>query len=293
MKKINFHTHTFRCGHAVGDEEAMIKAAVANGIEELGFSDHIPLPHYRCHILNGIRYTIKDFHAFIVAIKTLFTNGPDMRMPYQEKSRHLSSVKKLKVKYAEKIKIYQGFEAEYFEEYLDYYQELLDSGEVDYLILGNHFNKYSVHSCYYGKTNITNQEIIKYKNDLIKAMDTDLFSYIAHPDLFMIGKVKFDKFCENITREICQKALEKDIPLEVNAGGIRRGLRKVGDEMLYPYTNDYFFDIVGEMGCKVIIGIDSHSPADFNPEIDKKITNFVKKHNLNIVDKLELKKGKK
>lgn len=27
------------------------------------------------------------------------------------------------------------------------------------------------------------------------------------------------------------KALEKDVPLEVNAGGIRRGYRKVGDEI--------------------------------------------------------------
>lgn len=290
MKKTNYHTHTFRCGHAVGDEEAMVKAAIADGIEELGFSDHIPLPHYRWHILKGMRYALNDFHALGVAIKTLFTNGPDMRMPYQQKELHLKTVKELKEKYVDQIKIYQGFEAEYFEEYLEYYQELLSSGEVDYLILGHHFNKYSIHSCYYGKNKITNQEIIEYKNDLLKAMDTDLFSYVAHPDLFMIGKVKFDEFCENITREICQKALEKDIPLEINAGGIRRGLRRVDDEMLYPYTNDYFFKIVGEMGCKVIIGIDGHSPNDFNSEIDNKLKDFIKKHNLILVDNLKLKK---
>ena len=101
---------------------------------------------------------------------------------------------------------------------------------------------------------------------MLKALDTNLFSYVAHPDLFMVGKVYFDELCENITREICQKALEKDVPLEVNAGGIRRGYRKVGDEIQYPYPNSHFFDIVGEVGCKVILGIDAHSPDDFNQD---------------------------
>lgn len=293
MMKTNFHTHTFRCGHALGNEEAMVKSAIKNDILELGFSDHIPLPHYRLHILKGLPYTLKELRAFLVAVKTIYTNGPAMRMPYYSKKEHLDEVKRVKEKYKEKIKVYQGFEAEYFENYLQYYQNLLDSGEVDYLILGNHFNKYSIHTRYYGKLHITNEEIISYKNDLIQAMDTNLFSYIAHPDLFMIGKVNFDNFCENITREICLKALENDIPLEINGGGIRRGLRKAGDEMLYPYPNSHFFEIAGEIGCKVILGIDAHAPADFNDKIYKDLYEFAKKHHLNIVDKFEFKKGRK
>lgn len=292
MMKTNFHTHTFRCGHAVGDEEAMIKSAIDNGIEILGFSDHIPLPNYRFHILKGIPHTLKDFRSFNVAIKTIITNGPSMRMPYHNKKIHISEVKRLKRKYKNKISIYQGFEAEYFEEYLDYYQGLLDSKEIDYLILGHHFNKYSIHTCYYGKLDITDEEIIKYKNDLLKAMDTNLFSYVAHPDLFMIGKKKFDNFCETITQEICQKSLEKGIPLEINAGGIRRGLRKVGNEMLYPYPNSHFFEIAGKMKCKVVLGIDAHSPKDFNDEGFKLLNDFANKYHLNVIDKFEFKMGK-
>ena len=36
MKKTNYHTHTYRCGHANGNEEDMIQAAIDMGIEELG-----------------------------------------------------------------------------------------------------------------------------------------------------------------------------------------------------------------------------------------------------------------
>ena len=282
MMKTNFHTHTFRCGHAVGNEEAMVKSAIEEGIEVLGFSEHVPLP----------RYTLNHFRSFAVACKAIITNGPAMRMPYKDKQLHLEEVKRLKEKYCDQIAIYQGFEAEYFEEYLDYYQGLLNSGEADYLILGNHFNKYTVHTRYYGKMDISDEEIISYKNDLLKALDTNLFSYVAHPDLFMVGKVYFDELCENITREICQKALEKDVPLEVNAGGIRRGYRKVGDEIQYPYPNSHFFDIVGEVGCKVILGIDAHSPDDFNQDDFEALEKFAWRHKLNVINIPEFKKGK-
>lgn len=290
--KTNFHTHTFRCGHAVGNEETMVKAAIEEDFEVLGFSEHIPLPKYSKHIIKGMPYTFKNLRSFAVACKAILTGGPGMRMPYKDKQVHLDEVKRLKAAYADKITIYQGFEAEYFEEYLDYYQSLLTNGEVDYLILGNHFNKYTVHTRYYGRIDISDEDIINYKNDLLKAMDTDLFTYIAHPDLFMVGKVYFDDLCESITREICQKALEKDVCLEVNAGGIRRGYRKVGDEIQYPYPNTHFFDIVSEYGCKVILGIDGHTPDDFNQDDIEALEKFAWRHKLNLISMPEFKKGK-
>lgn len=39
MKKmINYHTHTYRCGHAVGNECEMIEAALHEGYQEIGLS---------------------------------------------------------------------------------------------------------------------------------------------------------------------------------------------------------------------------------------------------------------
>ena len=54
MKKTNFHTHTYRCGHANGSEEEMVCSAIKMGIEELGISEHVPLPHYRQHLLKSL-----------------------------------------------------------------------------------------------------------------------------------------------------------------------------------------------------------------------------------------------
>ena len=40
MIKTNWHTHTSRCGHAVGTDEEYVQAAIQGGLTTLGFSDH-------------------------------------------------------------------------------------------------------------------------------------------------------------------------------------------------------------------------------------------------------------
>ena len=48
MLTANYHTHTYRCGHA-GDypDEAYVQAAVQAGYKVLGMSDHTPWPFKR------------------------------------------------------------------------------------------------------------------------------------------------------------------------------------------------------------------------------------------------------
>ncbi|MFV0395531.1 MAG: histidinol-phosphatase [Coprobacillaceae bacterium] len=291
MTKTNFHTHTFRCGHAVGNEEAMIQSAIENKIEILGMSCHVPLPKYRWHLLKGMPYAMKNMQAWKSFCKAMVHNGPAMRMPYKMKKKHQINIKKMQEEHKDIITIYQGYEAEYFRNYLSYYQEMLDSKEVEYLILGHHFDKYSVHTKYYGRIGITNAEIEQYKDDVVEAFDTGLFSYLAHPDLFMVGKVHWDEFCDRITREICLKAKETNTPLEINGGGMRRGLRQVDDEMVYPYPNTHFWKIASEIGNDVVIGLDAHSPEDINDNVYDKLWKFANSHNLRVIDTFPFKKG--
>ncbi len=42
MPDFNLHTHTARCRHAVGTDEAYVQAAIKAGFKVLGFSDHCP-----------------------------------------------------------------------------------------------------------------------------------------------------------------------------------------------------------------------------------------------------------
>ena len=44
MLKNNYHTHSKYCNHAIGEMEDYVLVAINNNFEELGFTDHMPVP---------------------------------------------------------------------------------------------------------------------------------------------------------------------------------------------------------------------------------------------------------
>lgn len=231
-----YHTHTKRCGHAIGEDEEYVLEAIAAGVRKMGFSDHIMLPSF---------------------------SQPGIRGDYALLDDYLNSVKYLKEKYKDKIKISCGFEAEYSPNFVSYYKLLLESGKIDYLILGQHFN-FSNNTVldYYGHIH-DKEQLFKYRDQVVEAMSTGLFSFLAHPDLYMSSYEKFDVHAKNVAMAICKASLEYNIPLEINLAGIRKGLVQVGNEKRYLYPYLPFWKVVAKYKCKVIIGVDAHNPHDF------------------------------
>src|SRR5918998_5665350 len=43
---VDYHTHHFRCGHASGQMDDYVEAAIAAGLDEIGLSDHSPIYHF-------------------------------------------------------------------------------------------------------------------------------------------------------------------------------------------------------------------------------------------------------
>ena len=92
--KANYHTHTARCGHAEGTDEAYVRAAIAQGFEELGFSDQVPWPY-----------------------RSGYTH-PRVRMHIDRLDEYVSSIRALADRYADQIRVRVGFECEHFPEYI-------------------------------------------------------------------------------------------------------------------------------------------------------------------------------
>ena len=66
----NFHTHTSRCHHAVGEDREYVEAAIARGIKTLGFSDHSP------YLFDGDYYSHfrmrpEEFEGYIKSLLSL------------------------------------------------------------------------------------------------------------------------------------------------------------------------------------------------------------------------------
>ncbi len=236
MIPYNFHTHTKRCGHAVGEDEDYVIEAIAAGVRVLGFSDHIMQPGV---VQNGIRGTFDELPGY------------------------LESIRSLKHKYQDRIKIMIGFEAEYAVAFVDFYKELLETKQVDYLILGQHY-KYREKTIinYFGNAH-EKESLYEYRDLVVAALHSGMFKCVAHPDLYMASYTSFDTHAKKVAIDICKASLETDVPLEINLAGLRYGLRTIGGIQRYTYPFTQFWKVAAKMGCKVIIGVDAHNPNDF------------------------------
>lgn len=271
MKKIysNYHTHTFRCGHALEnkDEEYVLKA-IELGYKNLGFSDHGPFKN------------IID---------------PGMRMDFENGFKdYLSSLLSLKEKYKNKINLYIGLELEYIKERDSYYKELFDVYHLDYLIIGQHM-KYDLDGKkeFYFKKDNRISDYIKYKNDLIDGINSGYFAYVCHPDLFFNHINKITPEIDSIIDEICLTALRKNIPLEININGETNNKFNALKKGNLHYPSIYFFTRANELGNKFIFGVDAHAPFDFDKIDYDYFDYFLKETRINkdnIVNNLEFKK---
>lgn len=253
----NYHTHTARCFHAKGTDEEYVISAIEAGYEEIGFADHCPW----------------NFDGDFVS---------GMRMHKDEFPSYCESVKGLKEKYKDKISIKLGLECEYFPKYFPWLRKKLEEYGVDYIILGHHFSGDEIGGKYNGALR-SQSELEIYKNDIISALDENIFSYIAHPDIFMRGYDSFDIKCEEISRAIIEKAVEKKVPLEYNLLGLSHGIndRKPG----YPHPS--FWKIAAEYKPLTVIGIDAHHPDAYKEKaIYEKAVSDLKNLGLEITDKI-------
>lgn len=226
--RVNYHTHTNRCGHANGEDEQYVKAAIEAGFEVLGFSDHVPF---------------ENIHA------------PLDRMDFDQMGSYVESILDLKKKYADQIEIKLGFEIEYYPEQNDYYKKLRRF--CDYLILGQHYRDLSA----YGYDNYNDDEDLKvYTRQLVEGMQSGLVDIVAHPEYFMLGRNRWNAACEEAAHAIAKTASETGIPLEINLNGIRFGQRDYDGIKAFPYPFLPFWEIVSMYPVKVLYGLDAHQP---------------------------------
>ena len=254
MQKLEYcyHTHTSRCGHAVGEDEEYVKSAIEAGVKRLGFSDHVFFP--AGFEQEGIRGAITELNDY------------------------LSSIHLLKEKYKDQIDIKVGFEAEFCRDFVDYYEFLLKE-KVDYLIMGQHCYEADGEIYWYLYQDCPIKNIKKYVDDVIEGLKTGMFKYLAHPDHFMMSQRDWNEGLEKESRRLLKACEELNIPIEINMCGMRR---KNYNEVNYSYPNINFFNLVKDYNLKVVLGYDAHSPSSFFDGTYEHAVDFAKRTGLKI-----------
>lgn len=222
--KTNYHTHTYRCNHALPGERRYVEAAVRAGFSVLGFADHVPQP------FRGSYYST-------------------MRMRPEETEGYINTLKALRHDFRGEIDIHIGFEAEYYPDLFSDLLSMLAPYEYEYLILGQHFLGNEQGEFYLGSGFDDEATLVRYVDQCTEAMETGAFTYFAHPDLpFFLGD---ESVYRTHMRDLCRASKACCVPLEMNLLGMSDGRH---------YPTRAFWEEAAVVGNKVILGWDAHSP---------------------------------
>ena len=253
MIDYNLHTHTKRCGHAIGEDEEYVLSAIKAGIKILGFSDHSPVK-------------FSDGREQSHSVKTYEARG------------YVQSIRSLGEKYSDKIELHVGFEMEYYPTYFKDMVALAREAGAEYLILGQH----AIYdgSVFTHRTTESEEWFCETVRCTLEGMKSGVFSYVCHPDLM---NFRGDgRLYEREMRRIARASRELDLPLEINLLGIREGRC---------YPSERFFEIAADEGSPITVGIDAHSPsALLDTEAASVADWLIKKHRLNYVGMAEMRK---
>ncbi len=271
MLKNNYHTHMRFCNHAVGDVRDYCLAAIKANLEELGMTDHAPIP---------LDFMNEDDYRRTWSYEN---------MKLEQIDSYLAQINDSRLEFKDKLKIYSGFETEYLYGHDDYYHML--RRKVNYLNLGIHFFNDNNGKLYDTYSEVDYNSLEYYVKTIEDALETGLFNTLVHPDLFMYdyhnkdGKREFDDAAINATKRIIEACIKNDIYVEINANGIKNDYDKDFMEFLYPYID--FWRIAKDYPeLKIIVGVDAHDPKMLYGDHLKKIYELIDVVGVKVLDKM-------
>lgn len=235
--RLDYHMHTPLCKHAVGEPEAYVERALALGLDEIGFSDHGPMP--------------PDY-------------DPNFRMGLGELPGYVERIRSLQSKYP-RLSIKLGLEADYHPGTEEFVRETTRAYAFDYVIG-------SVH--YIGDWGFDNPENIRryrgadlyevyrqYFDLVAQCAESGLYDILGHPDVIK----KFGHRPERPFEDLLGRALEAvrraGMAVEVNTSGLRKPCREI-------YPSRRFLELARERDVPVTMGSDAHEPRHVGEDFE-------------------------
>ena len=230
---IDYHTHNYLCKHAEGVLEEYIVHAISLGFQEIGCSDHAPMP-------DGFdaphRMTVEQFHKIY---------KPD--------------VLRLQEKYRGKIDVKFALEGDFFPGTESWVKEFNSQHKFDYIIGSVHYlgewgfdNPIFVHE--YEARNI-DDVYTQYYDHIKRSAAAKLFDIVGHCDLVKKFGHRPSKNMEEVLRESFKVVKSSDIAVEINTSGLRKPVKEI-------YPSEQILKILHEYRIPLALGSDAHAPGD-------------------------------
>jgi histidinol-phosphatase (PHP family) len=238
---IDYHVHTPYCGHAKGKIIDYVHSAIAAGLQEIGFSDHLG------------RYYLTE---------TQKRRYWDWGMAERDLARYVADLLDIREVFQGRIGVKIGLEVDYVEGAEELIGPMVDHFPFDYLLGSVHCLPQLgwKHLANYGATSDTTIVYKEYFRVALALLRSGVFNALAHPD-FIWRYVEWPRETQapfEGLAALAKCAAETGHAIEINANAFHWSKD-------YPMENngpfDFLLDRIKERHVPVTMGSDAHEPG--------------------------------
>jgi histidinol-phosphatase (PHP family) len=228
----DYHMHTHLCHHAEGVPMDLARRAMELGLEEIGISEHNPMPR-------------DDFDNW--------------RMYLSRLDEYLAGIEEARRAYP-RLRILAALEVDYLPGAEDWIRELASRHDWDYFIGSVHYVE--------GGWDIDNPAKMEqwrarrpyevweeYFTRLTAAAESGLFQTIGHPDLPKKFGIVPTEDCTPMYGRFLDVAARRGVAVEINTAGLRKDCREI-----YPSLG--FLEMAAARRVALTFGSDAHKPEE-------------------------------
>ncbi len=236
---VDYHTHTKLCKHGEGTVDDYVRRAVSLGLNEIGTSEHIPMPDRFDEVH---RMTLEQYYA-----------------------EYAPQVSEARERYRDRIAVRRGIEADYYRGTEAWVRAFVADNDFDYVIGSVHFlgewgfdNPVFVHRYEERDIDATYEQ---YFDTVARSAASGLFDIIAHADLVKkFGHRPTRSMAEPI-RAMMEAIKTADCAIEINTSGMRKPVREF-------YPGEDILGVARELRIPITLGSDAHAPQDVAADFD-------------------------
>ncbi|HEX9973811.1 MAG TPA: histidinol-phosphatase HisJ [bacterium] len=255
---IDYHIHTKLCGHATGEMEQYVERAIAIGLQEIGFNDHLPF---------------------------VDVERPGLAMKLSQLPFYVQSVEQLRQKYPNII-IRLGTEVDYFPQFEKQIADLLAQHPFDYVYGSVHFlDDWSFDSPFaFPEWNLADVDQVyeQYIGLLHQAARSGLFDIMSHLDLVKIYGFRPGRDMLPQWESLLKTVQQNGLAVEINTSGLRKPVGEI-------YPSEEIVELISTCRIPIVFGSDAHRPQDVGRDFDQAME-LALKHGITSVGRFEKRK---
>ncbi len=228
----DYHMHTPLCHHATGSPTEYAAHAVALGFQEIGFSDHSPMPQDG---FDEWRMELSRLDDYVASVRQARKDHPNLTiklalevdyLPGQEDwIRHLATLHPW----------------DYFIGSVHYVSPSWAIDSPNQLAEWKKHDPYEVWSMYF--------------DWLTRAAESRLFDIIGHADLPKKFGIYPNRDCSPLFDHFIQAAAKSNVAMELNTAGLRKDCKEI-------YPCPALVQLAKQHGVAITFGSDAHAPGE-------------------------------